>query len=145
MSTQRGSHSSPSRFSRIPALAFAALFLTACSLTPRPSSDLTVTDADAGKSVTLNRGQTLVLTLSSNPTTGYSWTVVSGTGDVLTQEGEPVYKSTSRPGITGGGGIETFRFRGAAAGQTTLTLGYRRPWETGISPIQTYTLSVTVR
>lgn len=114
-------------------------------LRPHAPSDVTVTDVDAGKTVTLNRGQTLVVNLASNPTTGYEWEVASGAGVVLTPQGEPSYTQTSRPGIAGGGGVQTFRFRGAASGQTTLELVYRRSWETGIPPVQTFTLPVVVR
>ena len=38
---------------------------------------LAVTDADNGKTVTITKGQGLLLKLQSNPTTGYKWAVSS--------------------------------------------------------------------
>ena len=47
--------------------------------------------------------------------------------------------------LVGAGGNETFRFTASAAGTTTLSLEYRRPWETDQPAAQTYTLQVVVR
>lgn len=108
-----------------------------------PTGDVTVT---ASGPAALKVGQTLVVTLASNPSTGYSWTI-SGAPDgaVLTQDGDITY-TPSNPDVVmpGSGGSETVRFTATAAGTTTIVLDYRRPWETDVPPVETVTIDVTV-
>jgi inhibitor of cysteine peptidase len=87
-----------------------------------------------------------VITLASNPSTGYSWTV-SGVPDsaVLSQDGDITYAATNPDVVMpGSGGSETVRFTATAAGTTTIVLDYRRPWETDVPPVETVTIDVTV-
>lgn len=103
---------------------------------------------DNGKAVTLTTGQTLVVTLDSNPSTGYAWQVKAVDSAILQQQGEPEYTPGEHPpGSVGGGGTLTFRFRALAAGQTTLTLVYVRSFEPEVQPTpeNTFTVPVTVR
>ena len=87
----------------------------------------------------------MTVTLASNPTTGYGWQVVEINNTVLVQDGDPEYKQEpGMDGLVGAGGSETFRFKGAGAGRTTLTLGYMRPWESG-PPIETFAVQVLVQ
>ena len=105
--------------------------------------DVTVT---ASGSAALKVGQTLVITLASNPSTGYGWTV-SGAPDsaVLAQDGDITYTATNPDVVMpGSGGSETVRFTATAAGTTTVVLDYRRPWETDVPPVETVTIDVTV-
>ncbi len=91
-------------------------------------------------------GQTVVVALDSNPTTGYSWVVSSVDQNILRQDGDSSYQSSnSNPGVMGAGGVQSFRFEAANPGTTTLTLVYRRPWETSVAPIKTFTVQVAVR
>jgi inhibitor of cysteine peptidase len=114
--------------------------LTGCG----SSREIALGAEDDGTSIELEQGQTLAITLESNPTTGYGWARdPTQTDDVLVQVGEPEYKSKSN--LIGGGGAETLRFRAEAPGETTLSLVYRRPWEEDAKPAQTYTLVVSVR
>ena len=132
-------------------LAVVAVMLGACG-----SKDDDATPAGTGASgevvvtssgpVSLQVGQTLVVTLASNPSTGYSW-AISTVPDaaVITQDGEITY-AASNPDVVmpGSGGTETARFTAVAAGTTTVVLDYRRPWETDVPPVETVTLVVTV-
>jgi inhibitor of cysteine peptidase len=73
--------------------------------------------------------------------------VAEGTGAVLAQLGEPIYRQAPQEGedLVGVGGTETFRFEANGAGQTTLRLEYRRPWEEGVDPVETFAVEVVVR
>lgn len=103
-----------------------------------------LTEADNGKTINLQPGETLTLTLESNPTTGYSWQVMELDNAVLTQEGDPKYKQSSgAEGLVGAGGTETFRFKTIGSGETSLSLGYMRPWES-VPPVETFTIQVDV-
>jgi inhibitor of cysteine peptidase len=103
-----------------------------------------LTEADNGKTINLQPGETLTLTLESNPTTGYSWQVMELDNAVLTQEGDPEYKQSSgAEGLVGAGGTETFRFKTIGSGETSLSLGYMRSWES-VPPVETFTIQVDV-
>jgi len=121
-------------------LVLSALTLTAgCG-----SREVQLDDGDNGKQIELEEGQTLAITVESNPSTGYSWARQDDPpDDVLVLVGEPEYRAKST--LPGGGGTETLRFRAERPGTTTLELIYRRPWEEDADPAATYTLTVSVR
>lgn len=100
-------------------LLFATLF-AACGR----GSVTSVTEAQNGGSVELKTGGILEVTLSSNPTTGYTWQVVDLKGDVLAQQGEAEYKADSALPLPGSGGVETFRFKALQPGEAKLKLVY---------------------
>jgi inhibitor of cysteine peptidase len=107
------------------------------------AGDVTVT---ASGPVSVKVGQTLVVTLASNPSTGYSWAISTAPdAAVLAQDGDLTY-TPSNPDVVmpGSGGTESVRFTAKAAGTTTLVLDYRRPWETDVPPVETVTIDVTV-
>lgn len=125
------------------ASTFLASALAACSASPQPSSTLQVTAADDKGSVSLHVGDTLQITLEGNPTTGYQWEVASVDESVLKASGEPQYTPTSA--ALGSGGVYIFSFKALDAGKTTLELVYHRTFEKNVPPLQTFTLTVTVR
>ena len=121
---------------------FVLLLLTGGCNAPEVKLD----DTHNGSQKEIARGQTLLTTLESNPTTGYSWQVAEIDQVILRQVGDAEYKSAaSNPSMVGTGGTETFRFETAGTGTTSLKLVYRRPWEKDVPPIKTYTVQVTVR
>jgi inhibitor of cysteine peptidase len=71
-------------------------------------------------------GQTFAIALAGNPTTGYTWQAeVDGQYlQRLGQEFEPHGQGV------GAGGLEVLRFRALQTGETEITCGYKRPWET---------------
>lgn len=105
-------------------------------------------DANAdGTSQTLKKGEAMSITLESNPSTGYSWYAAISDTAVLAQMGEPEYTApaeSSTP-LVGASGTQTFLFQAAASGITTLTLEYKRGWETDIAPEKTITITVEVQ
>jgi inhibitor of cysteine peptidase len=100
-------------------------------------------DAD-GSQVELAVGERLVVRLDGNPSTGYTWEVQEGAGTVLAQIGEAEFEG-SDPALDGSGGTLTLTFEAARAGTTTLVLVYHRPWEADVEPVDTFTVTVTVR
>lgn len=111
---------------------------------PAPSPvDITLTNSDDGRAIGLKAGQMLAVRLDSNPSTGYSWQVGQVDDAVLKQQGEPqfIQPADAPPGA---GGAQVFRFTAVAAGQTTLTLVYKRSFEPNVAPVQTFTVQVTV-
>lgn len=101
-------------------------------------------DDDNGASVTLVTGDAIELVLTSNPTTGYSWSAAEVPA-CLEQDGEPEYDSDAPPGMMGAGGEDTWRFVAVEPGVGTLRLEYTRPWESDEeAPVEVYEVEVTV-
>jgi len=111
------------------------------------SREVKVVASVSGSQIELKKGQTLVFTLESNPTTGYQWEVIENEESILQQKGEAEFKSsnTGNPPASGKGGTETFRFDARSAGNVILKLVYHRSWEKEVEPLKTFTLHVVVR
>jgi len=111
-----------------------------------PTDEVNVDEDDNGTQVTLEQGQILVVTLESNPSTGYSWAVVENQDYILEQVGESefVQPEQSDPPMVGAGGWEVFRLKAISPGQETLELVYRRAWETDAEPANTFSIDVVV-
>ncbi len=109
--------------------------------TPDPVS---VSDTESGQTIGLTVGQELFVTLSSNASTGYSWSFHLTTGGILTAVGESEYLA-DQPVMPGSGGRERFRFRAARTGRTTVQYEYRRVWETQAPAAQTAAYHVVVQ
>jgi predicted secreted protein len=96
---------------------------------------------DPGISVQV--GDTFTVALPSNRTTGYSWALAETPDPAVLVLVSDTYvpPSAARPGA---GGTECWTFSGVGAGTTTLSLVYRRPWETDTPPAQQVDIPVQV-
>jgi len=121
------------------ALLITSGFLFGCN----SHRTISIGEAENGKTVEINTGDTLKISLTGNPTTGYNWYVSSVDTQVLTQMGDPSFVASSN--AMGAGGIITLTFQAPIAGQTSLQLEYKRAWETGVNPLQTYSVMVDVK
>jgi inhibitor of cysteine peptidase len=120
-----------------------ALFGTAgcCS-----GDDLDLDAGSDGSQVEMTVGQTLVVTLGANPSTGYGWERVSPEDGVLQQVGETEFQQgKAAKELVGAGGQEVLCFRAEKAGQSALNLVYHRPWEEDVEPADTFSVQVVVR
>ncbi len=144
----------------IAALAFAALACslpnpptTATAATPKPTATssvkcdigkikMTLAKQDNGKAIALKKGESFVVALASNPTTGFQWTVVEPYDEnLLTAE-----KSYTGTGIgVGSGGIEMFCFTAINSGSTPLVMNYQRPFDKNVAPIETFKVTVEIK
>jgi len=101
---------------------------------------VSIGDPDEGTTVMLAVGETLELTLSANPSTGYTWEVV-GDPVCVAQRGDSRYTALSDS--LGGGGELTLTFDAVRSGAEELRLVYHRPWE-DVAPERTYMVGVVV-
>jgi inhibitor of cysteine peptidase len=104
-------------------LASVLAWFTSSSL----AAPVTITAADAARSIHLNVGEELVLKLENNPSTGYSWFLNEAKHPGLVSLGKPTY--TDQASMPGAGGIEWWNFRAVDRGVQSLRFEYRRPWE----------------
>jgi len=106
-------------------------------------------DASAdGTTQQLMVGEVMAITLESNPSTGYGWFAISSNPDVVAQTGDSQFQepqSTSATPIMGAAGTETLSFQAISVGTATLTLDYKRGWETNVAPEKTITIMVEVK
>ena len=96
------------------------------------------------RTLTLKVGDTLQVSLGSNPSTGFGWApqmqITNAT--VLAQTGHEVLApSASRPGAAAS---EVWALQAMAPGTTTVTNAYGRPWPGGEKDAWTFTADVTV-
>lgn len=91
-------------------------------------------------------GDELTIVLCANASTGFSWEepVVSD-GTVVEVVGSAyVDPSTDEP-MVGAFGEQEITVEALAAGTSTVTVAYSRPWEGGEKGVWTYEVTVTVR
>ena len=117
-----------------------AIFAAGCERTNEVMLDM----ADNGGQIEVEVDQILVISLESNPTTGFGWQISEIEDPILQSMGEAEFQPSESNEVVGAGGTETLRFKAISPGQTTLTLVYRRPWEDDVAPLETFLLNVIV-
>ena len=126
----------------VAAMALVAVLAVGCGSPKQIELDA----QDDGSQVEIQQDQTLVITLDSNPSTGYGWERTESADDVLQQLGEAEFKQRPQARLrVGAAGQQILRFKAQKAGQTKLELVYRRSWEKDVKPEKTFTVQVTVR
>jgi len=151
--------------------------------TPPPREEVTIDDAYDGKEIEIAVGKALIITLESNPTTGFEWELIEITSQLAepvpreeAEEPEPEpeqegpaptipvvvvpeelpektvlieagkeYVPPEAEGVVGAAGKEVWTFYAEERGTSTISMAYRRPWEQGVEPARTFTLTVIVR
>ena len=148
-----------------------------------PREEVSVDTSYDGKEVEITAETgALIVTLESNPTTGFKWELVEITNEPeepasreeveeskpeTEQEGpkptKPVVYTGELPektvlrhadneyvppeaeGVVGAAGKEVWTFHAEAKGKSIISMEYRRPWEQGVEPAKTFTLTVIVK
>jgi predicted secreted protein len=72
-------------------------------------------------------GETFVIVLDANPTTGYSWSVVASGGSRIASVGSAYLRPDSSR--IGAGGKQILLFRATSSGAAAVTLRYVRPFD----------------
>lgn len=113
-----------------------------CPLYARQPKMIQVDRSHNEREVTLAIGEVVEISLAENRTTGFRWE--------LRVKPEPpcaLIKSWFEPatGPPGKGGTHRWQFQAVSSGTGEIKLEYRRPWEQGKPPGQTFKLSVRVR
>lgn len=94
---------------------------------------------EAGDSIAVAEGQTFVIALESNPTTGYEWTAEKNANAEFVKS-EMVTSST----LVGAPGMQQLTFRATTSGSSTLVLNYARSFEPDNPPAQTESFPLKV-
>ncbi len=99
-------------------------------------------ESENGKRVELRPGQTLRITLSETPTTGYRWCVRRPTDPVISLVRDGTVSSP--PERTGGSVLRQWDFQAHEVGIVSVEFEYRRAWERQAPPAREFSLSVHV-
>ena len=91
-------------------------------------------------------GNKIVVTLCSNPTTGFQWAEKAQIGNpqVLEQRSYN-YIAPTNTGMVGAPGDSVWTFEAMQPGISVINLEYSRPWEGGEKAVQTFKLNVTIK
>lgn len=116
-------------------LPLGLILLAGCAQQPR---QIVTVEKQTACPLKLHVGQTVVLTLPSNPTTGYRWRVQNPAAQVLRSLGPEVYSNPEEAGLVGSAGQSTWRFQAQATGEGHLLLVYQQPWAPEVRPVQTF-------
>jgi len=105
-----------------------------------------VDESQSGGQIELTVGDTLMVKLVSNASTGFSWQLADISDQLVLQNTDqefilPESEATPPPGTPG---EEIWTFETIGAGVSTISMEYSRPWEGGEKAVETFTLTVTV-
>ena len=110
----------------------------------KPTATYIMTKKDV-KDAKMKVGETIMIQLDGNPTTGYTWSCPdkdSMTGALKYENDKYVYGGL--PGMVGAGGTYYFVFKAAGKGNAKIHLEYKRSWEKNNPPASVYDLNVVV-
>ncbi len=129
---------------RLIVIVVALLFLP--SIVQSSSNDIIVTSAHHDTSVILAGGQRLIVRLEGQPGTGYSWAPQEPPA-LLRQTERSVFEPLAEQpaDLTSAPAVQVLTFVPVRAGNETITLVYRRPWDHAAEPLRTFTLHIETR
>jgi inhibitor of cysteine peptidase len=99
---------------------------------------------DPTRPVAVTSGETFVIVMASNRTTGYTWHVAKPWDEKIVKFVSSDYVSL-RPDLDGAGGKEIWTFTALTPGQTTIALHYIRPWERDKPPAKEAAFTIIVQ
>ena len=102
------------------------------------------------KEVQVASGDSFVVTLCSNPTTGFQWSETAQISDqTVLQQIDHEYMAPEakgdKPPAPGTPGQETWTFKALEKGTSIISMEYSRPWEGGEKGAWTFNLTVVVK
>jgi inhibitor of cysteine peptidase len=117
------------------------LVLLGCGSTPK---ELSLDASYSGKEVEIAVGGSLVVTLESNPSTGFEWGLTSISDEAVLELVDHKFESGGTSAI-GAPGNEVWTFNALKKGKSTLSMEYTQPWAQGAEPAKTFVLTVDVK
>jgi inhibitor of cysteine peptidase len=116
--------------------AAAAIIIDCDAFTATPNATAAV-DAPAGSAV--------IVSLCSNPSTGFRWADPASSDATTASVDGWTYEAPADPTLAGAAGTEVLTLVAGATGHATVTASYDQPWEGGQKGAWTLMLDVVVR
>jgi len=126
--------------------ALVFFLIAGCGSSSGIHADAALTQSDAGSTVSIQKGQTLAVSLHGNGSTGFLWEVEPGSESILEHQPErfQFVPDNTGPHLAGSGGTYTRFFKAIAPGTASLKLANRGPGETGVAPMETFEVTIVV-
>jgi inhibitor of cysteine peptidase len=125
-------------------LILATLPMAICAKSDIGSQQKVISETDNRNTIYIKEGQTFIMKLRENPSTGYSWQLSLNDGLNLLWDKYHPWDSSGGSGslVIGAGGFHLWKIKAMSDGQATAI--YKRPWlpETGTE--QSFTLNIKV-
>jgi len=127
------------------------LVVASCTAKPATKSvQVSIDDLTSQNNITrdveIAAGSTLLVSLGSNPSTGFSWSEQAQIGDTaIVRQDKHEFVATNANGVVGAPGTEEWTFTALKKGTTTVSMDYSRPWAGGEKGVWTFKLNVTVK
>jgi len=94
----------------------------------------------------MEMGESLSVTLCSNPTTGYRWSEFAVISDpTVLEQVDHVYTPPEVENVVGAAGKDTWIFKELKKGMTNISLEYSQPWEGGEKGHWTFSFTVVAK
>ena len=119
---------------------FIVVLATACCTALASAAFVPVTEKDDGKTISARVGDTILLKLQENPSTGYTWTLSVTPGLIVTED-------QHTPSILrriGAPGMREWQIRVTGSGDQTVSVVYVRPWEPMENSAREFTLFIKI-
>ena len=115
------------------ALIVLSLSLFACT-SKQASLEISCDEFMKGQNFTwevgVNTGDSVMVTLCSNPTTGFQWTESAQISDeTVLKQTDHEFLPPETKNIIGGAGKEVWTFKALKKSTSTIYIEYSRPWE----------------
>jgi|GEM_PF-1293433 predicted secreted protein len=115
----------------------AALAFGACV-----TADVSITEADRDGDVAARRGDYVSIALPADPDSGLAWVITSVDSTILRQQHAPTF--IARSDVGDAPGVDLFRYRAIAEGETSITLEYQRTTEGVVETLDSFGVTVSV-
>jgi predicted secreted protein len=112
--------------------------LAGCSETPQGS-----VYGKEDTNITVSKGDTFIIQLEENPTTGYEWRISVSDDSIVTLTRDEYAAQTKESNIEGAGGTHSYQFKSAGKGAAQITFVYERSFEEN-SAVEMIVYNVTV-
>ena len=98
------------------------------------------------KEVEVAVGDSLIVTLCSNPTTGFQWPKSAQISDqTVLEQVDHEFIPPEAKDVEGAAGKEIWTFKALKKGTSTISIDYSRPWEGGEKAAWKFALTVVVK
>jgi inhibitor of cysteine peptidase len=110
--------------------------------TPIRAGNIAVNESWNNATVHANLGDTVIVSLAENPTTGFEWNLTTTPGLNITGTSFTPSDTTGR--LVGSGGTRSWDITTAAKGEQHISAAYRRSWEPVTGNETAFALTVIV-
>lgn len=125
-------------------LSVAMLSLGCLTTTPTAEPAVETAITDPAQPIEVQAGETFVIVVDANPSTGYHWEFVGEPDGNVIEFVSSDYKADELV-MPGSGGVEVWTFKAVSAGQAQIALGSYPPGVDDGEPEQSLTFEVIVK